>query len=102
MGEFVASVGRELSAFVADGVASPHTLRREGGEAVSTTSGLGGAEGEQRTVRISQHDTFHGRIERRVAEDAGRDTQPLVEIDNAVADRRFVRKCRRCGVDDGL
>jgi hypothetical protein len=53
-------------------------------------------------VRISQHDAFHRRIERRLAEDAGRDAQPLVEIDDAVADRRFVRECRRCGVNDGL
>ena len=64
--------------------------------------GMDGAEREQWTIRIAQHHALHCRVERWRANDAGCDAQSLIEIDNAVADRCLVRKCRRRSVNEGL
>ena len=60
------------------------------------------SEREQRAVRVTQHHALHGCVERRLAQYAGRDTQPLIEIDDAITDRRLAGESCRYRVNHGL
>ena len=60
------------------------------------------AEREQRAVRVAQDDAFDGAIQSRLAQNARSDAQALLEIDDAVADRRLRLERCRGRVDDRL
>src|SRR5262249_57140440 len=76
--------GLQAVAGLASGLAS--------GLAGSLASSLGSAEREQRAVRVAQHDAFDACIQSRLAQNACSDAHTLLEVDDAVADRRLAAK----------